>query len=209
MSLLAPGDEFPVISLALPDGGTVQLPDALAGHYGVVLGYRGSWCSYCCAQLRAFQRAADSLAEVDARVVALSVDDEATTHALVEKLRLQFPVGHSAGRPRHRRSHRRVRQPGPGVPAVHRFRAEPGRDRPDQRLLQQCHRSTRPRGRRRSRPLRARTRRLTAFRPVPARGGPPAGARRAEVTSAQEAPRFRRRSINGLAGLPHRPDASL
>ena len=37
-----------------------------------------------------------NLAEVDARVVALSVDDEPTTRALVDKLRLRFPVGHSA-----------------------------------------------------------------------------------------------------------------
>jgi peroxiredoxin len=80
----------------LPGGTTLQLPDALAGHYGVVLFYRGSWCPYCTAQLRAFERAHDSLAEVDARVVALSVDDEPTTRALVDKLRLRFPVGHSA-----------------------------------------------------------------------------------------------------------------
>ena len=61
-----------------------------------MLFYRGSWCPYCNAQLRAFQRAADRLAEVDARVVALSVDDEATTAALVAKHGLEFPVGHSA-----------------------------------------------------------------------------------------------------------------
>jgi len=41
--------------------------------------YRASWCPYCNAQLRAFQHAASTLAEVGARVVALSVDDEATT----------------------------------------------------------------------------------------------------------------------------------
>ena len=40
--------------------------------------------------------ATDSLAEVDARVVALSVDDEATTAELVAKHGLSFPVGHSA-----------------------------------------------------------------------------------------------------------------
>ena len=45
----------------------------------MVLFYRGSWCPYCNAQLRAFQRAADTLAELDVKVVALSVDDEATT----------------------------------------------------------------------------------------------------------------------------------
>jgi peroxiredoxin len=33
---------------------------------------------------------------IDIQVVALSVDDEATTAALVEKLGLTFPVGHSA-----------------------------------------------------------------------------------------------------------------
>jgi peroxiredoxin len=96
MTLLHPGDKFPVLNVALPDDGRLELPDALAGHYGVVLFYRGSWCPYCNAQLRAFQRAADRLAEVDARVVALSVDDEATTAALVAKHGLEFPVGHSA-----------------------------------------------------------------------------------------------------------------
>lgn len=96
MSLLAPGDTFPAISLTLPAGSPARLPDVLAGHYGVVLFYRGSWCPYCAAQLRAFQRATDSLGEVDVRVVALSVDDEATTQAFVEKLRLDYPVGHSA-----------------------------------------------------------------------------------------------------------------
>lgn len=96
MPVLGAGDKFPALSLDLSGGTTLQLPDALAGHYGVVLFYRGSWCPYCNAQLRAFERAHESLAEVDARVVALSVDDEPTTRALVDKLRLRFPVGHSA-----------------------------------------------------------------------------------------------------------------
>ena len=96
MALLSPGDQFPALTVALAGGGTLQLPDALAGHFGVILLYRGSWCPYCNAQLRAFQRAHDALAAVDARVVALSVDDEATTQALIAKHGLQFPVGHSA-----------------------------------------------------------------------------------------------------------------
>jgi peroxiredoxin len=99
MTLLHPGDKFPNLNVALPGGGRLELPDALAGHFGVVLFYRGSWCPYCNAQLRAFQRAAGRLAEVDARVVALSVDDEATTAARVEKHGLEFPVGHSADAP--------------------------------------------------------------------------------------------------------------
>ena len=96
MTPLHPGDRFPVLAVALPGGETLHLPSALAGHFGVVLFYRGSWCPYCKAQLRAFQRSSDTLAAVDAKVVALSVDDEATTRELVDTLRLDFPVGHSA-----------------------------------------------------------------------------------------------------------------
>jgi peroxiredoxin len=96
LALLSPGDQFPALTVTLAGGGTLQLPDALAGHFGVILLCRGSWCPYCNAQLRAFQRAHDALAAVDARVVALSVDDEATTQAFIAKHGLQFPVGHSA-----------------------------------------------------------------------------------------------------------------
>jgi peroxiredoxin len=87
---------FPQVAVTPTDAAALELPDALAGHFGVVLFYRGAWCPYCKAQLRAFQRAADSLAEVDARVVALSVDDETTTRELVAKHGVTFPVGHSA-----------------------------------------------------------------------------------------------------------------
>src|SRR5271167_3239903 len=96
MTLLNPGDQFPALTLALPGGDSLALPDALAGGFGVVLFYRGSWCPYCNAQLRAFQRASQSLAEVGVKVVALSVDDEATTRELIAKHGLTFPVGHSA-----------------------------------------------------------------------------------------------------------------
>jgi peroxiredoxin len=94
--LLHPGDAFPALTLALPGGSELPLPDALEGGFGVVLFYRGSWCPYCNAQLRAFQRAQESLDGLGVKVVALSVDDEETTRALVDKLRLTFPVGHSA-----------------------------------------------------------------------------------------------------------------
>ena len=96
MTLLHPGDPFPTLTVALPEGRTLRLPDALAGHYGVVLFYRGSWCPYCNAQLRAFQRSLDRFADMDTLVIALSVDDEATTRDLIAKHGLQFPVGHSA-----------------------------------------------------------------------------------------------------------------
>jgi peroxiredoxin len=96
MTLLHPGDRFPTLNVPLPGGENLSLPDALSGGFGVVLFYRGAWCPYCNAQLRGFQRASDSLAGVGAKVVALSVDDEATTAELAAKHGLTFPVGHSA-----------------------------------------------------------------------------------------------------------------
>ncbi len=96
MTVLQPGDPFPSLTVALPGGRTLRLPDSLAGRFGVVLYYRGSWCPYCNAQLSAFQRSLDSLAGLDISVVALSVDDEATTGDLIARHGLRFPVGHSA-----------------------------------------------------------------------------------------------------------------
>jgi peroxiredoxin len=95
MTLLHPGDRFPTIIVPLTGGGTLVLPDALAGRFGVVLFYRGAWCPYCNAQLRAFQRASLNLADVGAKIVALSVDSEDTTNELVATLGVTFPVGHS------------------------------------------------------------------------------------------------------------------
>jgi len=96
MPLLHNGDTFPRLTLDRVGGGSVSLPDDLAGDFGVVLIYRGSWCPYCNAQLAAFSRAADTFEELGINVVAFSVDDEATTSALVEKHHLAFPVGHGA-----------------------------------------------------------------------------------------------------------------
>jgi peroxiredoxin len=96
MKLLHPGDTFPSLTVAVPGGDALELPAAVAGDYAVVLLFRGSWCPFCNAQLRAFARAHDRLAELGIRVVAVSADDEASTRALVAKHGLTFPVGHSA-----------------------------------------------------------------------------------------------------------------
>lgn len=96
MSLLSPGQSFPDLVVNLSDGQSLNLPGELAGGFGVVLVYRGSWCPYCNAQLRAFQRAQNELTELGVRVVALSIDDEATTTATIAKHKLTYPVGHSA-----------------------------------------------------------------------------------------------------------------
>jgi peroxiredoxin len=96
MPLLHPGDQFPRLAISTTDGRALTLPDAFAGEFGVVLFYRGAWCPYCNAQLRAFERAGQSLADAGIRVAALSVDDEKTTAALVAKHKLTFPVGYGA-----------------------------------------------------------------------------------------------------------------
>jgi peroxiredoxin len=96
MPLLNPGDHFPSITITPVGAEAIDLPDALARHFAVILFNRGSWCPYCNAQLRAFQRDAEKLDDLDVKVVSLSVDDEATARELVAKHGLTFPVGHSA-----------------------------------------------------------------------------------------------------------------
>jgi peroxiredoxin len=64
-----------------------------------VLFYRGAWCPYCNAQLLAFERSSQALADAGIRVAALSVDDAETTAALVAKHHLTFPVGYGADAP--------------------------------------------------------------------------------------------------------------
>lgn len=96
MPVLHNGDTFPTLEIPAVGGGTISLPGDLAGSFGVVLIYRGSWCPYCNAQLAAFSRAADTFTELGMKVVAFSVDDEPTTAALADKHNLAFPLGHSA-----------------------------------------------------------------------------------------------------------------
>ena len=95
-NMLRPSDRFPALTVALPGDRTLRLLDALLGHFGVILLHRGSWCPYCNAPLSAFQRSLGRLAPLDVSVAGLSVDDEATTQALIAKHGLRFPVGHSA-----------------------------------------------------------------------------------------------------------------
>jgi len=96
MPLLGPGDSFPQLTLNVLGGQTLTVPDALAGGFATVLFYRGSWCPYCNAQLRAFQRASDALGDTGVRVVALSVDSETDTADLAARHGLTFPLGFGA-----------------------------------------------------------------------------------------------------------------
>jgi peroxiredoxin len=88
------GNAFPTLTLDTVLDGTLSVTHHLSGHYGVVLMYRGSWCPYCNAQLSAFSRAIPKLDELGIKVVAMSVDHNADAATLVEKQRLNFPVGY-------------------------------------------------------------------------------------------------------------------
>jgi peroxiredoxin len=94
--MLNTGDTFPSLTVTPTGSDPIELPAAVAGRFAVVLLYRGGWCPYCNAQLRAFERAADRFAEDDIAVIALSVDDAETTKATVAEHGLTFPVGYGA-----------------------------------------------------------------------------------------------------------------
>jgi peroxiredoxin len=96
MPLLNNGDAFPKLTVPAVGGGQIALPDVFAGAWGAVIVYRGAWCPFCNAQLAGFAAEKDALDGLGVRVVALSVDDEATSAATAAKNHLQFPVGHSA-----------------------------------------------------------------------------------------------------------------
>jgi peroxiredoxin len=94
--LLHNGDGFPELSVQTLHKGGISLPRDLAGSFGVVIFYRGSWCPYCVAQLSAFRRAEAALAEQGIKVVALSAEDEGAAAALAAKLGIAFPIGYGA-----------------------------------------------------------------------------------------------------------------
>ena len=96
MPLLHPGDTFPELTLNIPDAQPIPVSGVFGGEFGVLLFNRGAWCPYCTAQLRAFQRAGDSLTRAGVRVAALWVDDEKTTAEFTARHGLTFPLGHSA-----------------------------------------------------------------------------------------------------------------
>ena len=135
MPLLKPGHHFPSITITPVDGEAIDLPDALARHFGVVLFNRGSWCPYCNAQLRAFQRHAETLDGLG-RQGRLPVGRRRGHRPKTgRQARPDVPRRPQRRRCRDRRGDRRVRQRRPGVPAVHRVRPRPGRQRGRQRLL--------------------------------------------------------------------------
>jgi peroxiredoxin len=91
---LIEGQTFPSLILPTVDGGTVKLPDDLAGTAAVILVYRGSWCPYCEAQLASYARAYERLTRDAVRVVAVSADSRSDAESTVAEHKLPFPVAY-------------------------------------------------------------------------------------------------------------------
>jgi peroxiredoxin len=90
------GQVFPHLEIPAVGGGVLNLPHDLAGSFAVVIIYRGHWCPFCNEQMAAFADASESLAKEGVKLVAFSVDDEATTKEFIAKHRIPFKMGHSA-----------------------------------------------------------------------------------------------------------------
>jgi peroxiredoxin len=69
---LKKGDEFPDFQLASADGRFVRRADLLARGPAVVNFYRGAWCPYCSAELRALAEIAPEIAAAGAMLAAIT-----------------------------------------------------------------------------------------------------------------------------------------
>lgn len=96
MNRLPNGTLYPPLTFAAIRGGSLVLPDDLAGSFGVVLIYRGAFCPFCNDMLASFQSSLFELEWSGVKVAAFSVDDQATTYAWAEKHQIHFPVGYAA-----------------------------------------------------------------------------------------------------------------
>jgi peroxiredoxin len=143
------------LAITTTDGQAFTVPEAFAGDFAVVLFYRGSWCPYCNAQLRAFERAGQTLSDAGFRVAALSVDDKETTAALVDKHKLAFPVGYGADARAVAELTGAFVNPDPVYLQSTGFVLDPGKGCRE-RVLKRRHRAARPRRRHRLGPVPAR-----------------------------------------------------
>jgi peroxiredoxin len=82
------------IDLILPDerGASYRLADRLREETVVILFYRGDWWPFCNGQLVSCARSYEEFTKRGASVVGVSVDTQAENRAMVEKLRLPFPL---------------------------------------------------------------------------------------------------------------------
>jgi peroxiredoxin len=89
---LRPGHQAPDLVLPNHLGRTVSLYDALDRGPVLLLFYRGSWCPYCCAQLRAMQLALPQIRAAGAHLIAVSPELPDHSLTLAERNALDFDI---------------------------------------------------------------------------------------------------------------------
>ncbi len=89
---LIPGDAAPAFNLPNAKGETVSSGDLLAKGPLVISFYRGGWCPYCNAELRALQQALPELSRLGASLVAVSPETPDHSLSTSEKNELAFEV---------------------------------------------------------------------------------------------------------------------
>ncbi|MFD2261555.1 peroxiredoxin-like family protein [Lacibacterium aquatile] len=96
-SALRPG--MPVPRFALPNalGKMIDISEALAQGPLVLSFYRGGWCPYCSAELRALQLALPDLKALGASLIAISPDLPDHSLSTAEKHALDFDILSDAG----------------------------------------------------------------------------------------------------------------
>jgi len=88
------GDPMAELSMQTLSHGRLEIPTAFNGKWGVVLLYRGHWCSYCARQLATFEQGLPELEYAGIRVIAASTDDEEGARRLADIAGATFPVGY-------------------------------------------------------------------------------------------------------------------
>lgn len=89
---LRAGDQAPDITLPDATGQAMRLADLWTEGLTVLIFYRGGWCPYCNLALRAWQQQLHELAQMGAKLVAISPQTPDNSLSTAEKNELAFPV---------------------------------------------------------------------------------------------------------------------
>lgn len=89
---LKPGDRAPSFSLPDGEGMVWRSEDLLRNGPLVLVFYRGRWCAYCNAQLRALQEVHAQIAAAGASLVVVSPQTQKHTYMTRDMHHLRFPV---------------------------------------------------------------------------------------------------------------------
>jgi peroxiredoxin len=95
--VLASGEQAPDFALPNASGRMVSLSAVLREGHAVVVFYRGGWCPYCNIQLKAYQRLLPQLAQLGAKLIAISPQLPDGSLSTAERNALDFAVLSDAG----------------------------------------------------------------------------------------------------------------